>query len=265
MPDTHPLHSVLDSVPVPLVFVLFIAGGVLAYEVGYRSGLWWQRRTSEEVQGPTGMLVGALLALMGFLIAVTTGMAAERFDERRHLVTQETNAIGTTFLRAGYLDEPYRTRIRNLLREYAPNRVATDDDAELQRRIAASTEITDEIWRLTEEYVRRPSESATTSAFVVSLNEVIDLHTERIVAGLMTRVPPTVIVILVAGSAITVGMVGYNNGLNRGRSMVGGIVVVVVLGTVLTLIVDLDRPRDGLLRVSQEPLRQLSSQLGPPE
>ena len=52
------------------------------------------------------MLVGSILALLAFLLAVTMGMAADRFDARRALVLAEANAIGTTYLRAGYLPEP---------------------------------------------------------------------------------------------------------------------------------------------------------------
>lgn len=69
---------------------------LLLYEVGFRVGRWWQDRTPEEREGPTGMLVGSLIALMAFLLAITMGMATDRFDTRRALVLAEANAIGTT-------------------------------------------------------------------------------------------------------------------------------------------------------------------------
>ena len=56
-----------------------------------------------EQEGPTGLLVGSILALLAFLLAVTMGMASDRFDARRAVVLDEANAIGTTYLRAGYL------------------------------------------------------------------------------------------------------------------------------------------------------------------
>ncbi len=66
------------------------------------------------------MIVGSLLALMGFLLAITMGMASDRFDTRRGLVLAEANSVGTTYLRAGYLPEPASSEIRDLLREYVP-------------------------------------------------------------------------------------------------------------------------------------------------
>ena len=56
------------------------------------------------------MLVGSLLALMAFVLAITMGMAADRFDARRGMVLAEANAIGTTFQRADYLPRPRPSR-----------------------------------------------------------------------------------------------------------------------------------------------------------
>ena len=95
-----------DSRPGPLIVVFLAFGvlGLLVYELGFRVGRWRQERTPEVVEeGPTGVLVGSLLALMAFLLAVTMGMASDRFDTRRGLVLEEANAIGTTYLRAGFL------------------------------------------------------------------------------------------------------------------------------------------------------------------
>jgi len=59
-------------------------------------------------------------------------------------------------------------------------------------------------------------------------------------------------------------MVGYNAGLSRRRSPLTAITLIAVLGAVITLAVDLDRPRDGFLRVNQQPLIDLGEQIGAP-
>ena len=121
-PTTMP-SQLLDTLPVPLVFVAFAIVTMICYEVGFRLGRWWQVRTPGEQEGPTGMLVGSILALLAFLLAVTMGMAADRFDARRSLVLAEANAIGTAYLRAGYLPEPASSQARELLRQYVPLRI----------------------------------------------------------------------------------------------------------------------------------------------
>src|SRR5690349_610556 len=97
-------QQALDQVPIPVLFVAFGVLALLVYELGFRLGRRRQERTPEiEEEGPTGVFVGSLLALMAFLLAVTMGMASDRFDTRRGLVLQEANAILTTYLRAGFL------------------------------------------------------------------------------------------------------------------------------------------------------------------
>lgn len=255
-------QQLLDSLSIVAVFVAFALGALLMSEGGFRVGRWWQNRTPEEKEGPTAMIVASLLALLAFLLAVSMGMAADRFDTRRGLVLAEANALGTTYLRAGYLPEPASSQIRGLLREYVPLRVVNTDLAGLQVRIARSVELHADLWSITEELARTSPESDALALFIESLNQVIDLHGSRITVGIYGRVPETVIILLFLSAMLTLGMVGYNAGLTRRRSPLTAVVMIIVLGAVLTLVVDLDRPRDGFLTVNQQPLIDLSEQLG---
>ena len=90
------------------MFIGFVIAAFATYEMGFRVGRWWKLRSPGNEEGPTGQLVGAILALLAFLLAVTMNMASDRFDTRRVIVRDEANTIGTTFLRAGYLAEPVR-------------------------------------------------------------------------------------------------------------------------------------------------------------
>jgi hypothetical protein len=256
-------QELLDPIPIAVVFLLFGLVTLICYEAGYRLGRWWQDRTPGE-QEATGMLVGSIVALMAFLLAVTMGMASDRFDTRRGLVLEEANAIGTTYLRAGYLPAPAGDDSRDLLREYVPLRIATNDRAQLQANIERSVQIQTELWAIAEELARTTDQGDLVGLYIESLNEVIDLHETRVVAGIYARVPETILLILIGGSALSLGMVGYSAGLTHRRGLISAIVLVIALGAVITLVVDLDRPRDGFLQVSQQPLLDLQQQVGPP-
>ncbi len=258
------MQQTLDSLPVAGVFIAFALVSLLVYEIGFRLGRWWQGRTPDEKEGPTGVLVGSLLALMAFMLAITMGMATDRYDTRRGLVLTEANAIGTTYLRAGYLPEPASSRTRELLREYVPLRIVTGSLADVQQSIARSQEIQNELWAIAENLAMTAPDSDTLAIYIESLNDTIDVNETRITAGLYARVPETVLALLIIGSALTMGMVGYGAGLTRSRSPLTALVLIVVLGAVITLIVDLDRPRDGYLEVNQQPLIDLQEQVGPP-
>ena len=256
MPSQQPL----DSVPFLLFLVLFALLMVVCYEVGFRIGGWRKGKGDPEDEGPTGVIVGSILALMAFLLAITMGMAADRFDTRRGLVLQEANAIGTSYLRAGYLSEPAATQERQLLVEYIPLRIATSDSAALQDAINRSVELQHQMWGIAQD-VARTQGSDVVALFIESLNEVIDLHTSRITAGLYARVPATVLWLLIGGVAISLGMVGFSAGLAGRRHPFSAVLLVITLGAVIALVVDLDRPSDGFIKTSQQPLIQLQESI----
>src|SRR6478672_10427857 len=259
-----PSTQLLDSLPIVGVFVAFAIVSMLFYEGGFKFGRWYQERTPGEQEGPTNLLVGSILALLAFLLAVTMGMASDRFDTRRAIALAEANSIGTTYLRAGYLPEPASSEIRELLREYVPLRIQLTASGDIEADIKKSAEILSQLWTITEGVAKTTNQGDLVSTFVESANETIDLHESRVTAR-NARVPETVVLLLFVGSALSLGMLGYSAGLTRRRSLLSAAVLIIALGAVLTIVVDLDRPREGLIQVSQQPLIDVQQQVGPPQ
>jgi hypothetical protein len=257
-------QQLIDSLPIVGFFAAFTLVALVTAEVGYRIGCWWQRRTLDEKEGPTTMIVGSLLTLMAFLLAITMGMASDRFDTRRKIVLAEANSVGTTYLRAGYLPEPASTKVKELIRDYLTQRIVSSDPAEIRSKMARSVEIQAKLWSIAEELARATPESDVLALYIASLNETIDLHTTRVTAGLYARVPATIVILLLLGSILTLATIGYNAGLARRRSPLTAVALILVLGAVITLMIDLDRPREGFLEVSQQPLIDLQEQIGNP-
>ena len=126
----------LDLLPIWGVFLATVAVVLLAVEGGFRLGQYRRRRSEQEDRPPVGEMVAATLALLGFMLAFTFGLAASRFDVRRGLVIDEANAIGTTYLRAGLLPEPHRSDVQSLLREYVDVRLEAVQPGKLRRASA---------------------------------------------------------------------------------------------------------------------------------
>jgi hypothetical protein len=259
-------RQALDAYPLLGILIGFAIAALLAYEVGFRLGRWWQNRTPDtKEEGPAGVIVGSLLALMAFLLAITMGMASDRYDTRRGLVLAEANSIGTTYLRAGFLPSPEAETTRELLREYVPLRVVTaETSATVEARLERSEEIHDELWTILEGVASTAGSSDLLATYVESLNETIDLNTSRVTAGLYARVPETVVLLLLSGTLLALGMVGYSAGLVGKRSAFSAVVLAIALGAVLMLVVDMDRAQDGFLQTGQQPLIDLQQDLGPP-
>jgi hypothetical protein len=255
-----PTQQPLDNVPVPVFVAVFVLVNWLVYEIGFRFGMRSKAKDPEGDDGATGMIVGSILALMAFLLAITMGMASDRYDARRGLVLAEANALGTTYLRAGYLSEPNSSEMQDLIRAYVPLRIGTSDRVQLASNIEESEGLQALMWEIAEDEALTNG-SDVTALFIESLNEVIDLHEARVVAGVYARVPPTILWLLVAGVILSLGLVGYNAGLSRRRSPIIATVLVISLGATLWLVLDLDRPAEGLIQTSQQPLIDLQEQL----
>ena len=254
----------LDPLPIVALFALFALFSLVFYEIGFRVGRWWQDRMPGEQEGPTDMLVGSLLALMAFLLAVTMGMASDRFDNRRGMVLDEANAAHAVYLQADYLPEPQRSELKDLVREYVPLRIVTTSDKQtIAAGLARSRELHQEMWTTFVTVAETGYISDLMSSLGNSITELINLNETRVVAGIYNRVPDTVLLLLLVGSALSLGMVGYSAGLRKRRSMLSAVVLVLTLGVVLTLVIDLDRPQDGLVNVSQQPLIDVMQVIGP--
>jgi len=101
---------------------LFFAMLVLL-EVGRRVGNKRLARDPEGARAGTGAVEGAVFALLGLLIAFTFSGAASRFDARRDLVVQESNAIGTAYLRVDLLPANAQPAMREMFRQYLDARL----------------------------------------------------------------------------------------------------------------------------------------------
>jgi uncharacterized membrane protein len=253
----------LDSIPQVAAFVVILAAMIVAFEIGFRFGHWRETRNPEEKEGPTSTLVGALLALMAFLIAITMGMASDRFDTRRGLVQEEANAIHTAFLRAGYLPQPQSDQVQVLLRQYVPLRITPADPAQVQANIVNSQALMDQVWAITQDFISQNPGSDAYSAFAESVTDAINVAASRVTA-IGNRVPEGILWFLIIGSVLSVGLVGYDAGLTMRRSLVAALLLIVLFSTVIYLVLDLNQPATGIFQVSQQPLITLEQQIGPP-
>jgi hypothetical protein len=246
-------QDVLDPVPVGVVFLLFTAITFACFEGGFRLGVWWQAREPGEQEGPTDMLVGSLLGLMALVLAITLGLATDRHDARRSLVVAEANAIATAYQRADYLPPAEAARLKALLRAYLPVRIVTDP-SEVPANIARSSELARQMWTIEVTAAQSGDNSDLIASLGEALNEIVAVGEQRVVAGVYARVPRTIMFLLLAGSALSLAMVGYSAGIKGRRSVLSAAVLILTLGVVTTLVVDLDRPQEGLLKVSQQAL-----------
>ena len=196
---------------------------------------------------------------MAFMLAFTFGMGGSRFDTRRHLVVEESNAVGTAYLRADILPEPERTEIRSLLREYAEVRlrIVREFRTYTAEGLARSEELHGLLWEKVSRLGRNDSRSVMAGLLAESINEVIDLHSKRVAAGLVDRIPPIIWITLFFIGVLGTTVIGYRAGLTGHRGVPATLALILAFSAVMILIMDLDRPGQSLFEVSQGSMADL--------
>lgn len=249
-----------ESLPLLGIFGLTIVFVFLSIVVGMRlSVLTKAHPTGAET---IGSVVAATLGLLAFMLAFTFNMTATRFDERKQLFLQEINAIGTAYLRAGLLPQPHSRQARDLFREYVDVRAnAVRDPSALAEGIVRSESIHNQLWAMLENMVQEQPPSILQSLYLQSLNDVIDLHAERVTVGLQYRIPGTIWIGLYVVSALAMLAVGYQTGQTRRPQHMVNIVLALAFSAVILLIADLDRAAEGTVQVNQQPLFDLQKKI----
>ena len=197
-----------------------------------------------------------LFVLLGLLLGFTIAMVLPRFDERRQLVVDEANAIGTTVLRAEMLPEPERSKSLELLRQYAVVRrdsATAGPEESLQPTKALQTQLWQQVVAVTQK-----SQTAVTATYILTLNETIDVSEKRL-AAFENRVPKSVWVIIVVVAVFQ----GFAGGFSLKRKLWFSLLAApLVVAVVMALIADLDSPHTGLIHVEQNAMERLVKDVG---
>lgn len=253
-------YQPLDQLSIPGVYMLTVVVLMISIVSGYRLGNFFQKRWPDHSESGVNAMVGASLASLGFLLAFIAGIAVNIFNERMELVIKEADAIGTTYLRAGYLEQPVSTRSRELLREYVDMRLAALDRAQLETAIARSEEIQQELWDQAE-IVARNNPTPIIALYIGSLNELIDLHAERINKELAIRVPPFFLLAVYLVAILTMMLIGVYGSYSGKLNYLAIFIMILIISTVFLVIVDLDRSHQGLITIPQSALMDLQRQI----
>ena len=257
----------LGSSPLWIVFTVTVVIVLLSIVAGYKIGNYVLHMQKYGAVVSTGSVVTASLGLLAFMLAFTFSIASNRYDTRKQIVLNEVNAIGTTYLRADTLPEPPRAEARKLLRDYVDLRASLserenwDTLEKVQDLITKSEAIQDQLWSQVVYLGRNYPDSEIVSLYITSLNEMIDLHTERIVVALQYRIPDAIWGALYLLTALTFGLVGFEIGITGGGNVWASFIIAFIFSTVIFLITDLDRPMQGNITVSQKPVLELQQKL----
>lgn len=235
-----------------LLFGVVIGATALGVFLGHRV-----RHLSESLKEPFGVLQAALLGVVGLILAFGLSLAVGRYEDRRTAIVDETNTIGTTWLRAQTLKEPQRSRSLERLLDYTETDIRFSEvvpgSDEALAAIAQEEDRQRQLWNLAGQALDQAPQASAPRLYVETLNEMIDAQNTR-VSALNNRVPDAVLVLEVVGAALALGLLAAYLAI-VGRGLVAVFLASVLVAFLLFVTFDLDRPTRGLITVPDQVLK----------
>lgn len=249
-----------DQNSILIVVILFILI-LLANEVGYRIGHYYQSRTDSDVKTQTNTIQAGTLGLLALILGFTFNMALQRYNNRTEGVIVEANTIGTALLRTNLLPEPYDSLTYDQLQQYIILRLQANTTSyamvtELEGLNKATKKLQSEIWLNAVKSARIDPRSVTTGYFISSLNDMIDAYGKSN-ALLSIHVPEVILFLLFIVFIMSGALMGYSSGLGKKRTTIPAMMMTFLICLVVFIIIELDRPKRGIIKVNQESMQLL--------
>ena len=252
--------TAFDHLSIQAVYLLTTVLMLAAYLGGYRCGQLMKKEGDGDNVSALGPVISGLLGMMAFVLAFSFSIAADHHGTRRQRVLDEANAVTTAYLRADLMASAYKRNIKALLREYVDIRLQAATGGDRTTVLARSLAIHDELWaQVSAAAVLAPS--FNTNQMALAITRVIEMHESRLTAAVYNRIPGSVWLAITVICLLTMFTMGYQAGLSANRRLAAILPMSMAFAALLALVVDLNRPQQGLITVGQQAMEDLQQKM----
>jgi hypothetical protein len=253
------------DIPAGVIAAIVLVAALLGMELAFRWGRRLNDSATDEAKSHVNAIQASTLGILALLLAFTFSLSLQRFEARSDAVVDEANAIGTAHLRAQLLPVALRDDVRRLLRDYVDarvraGRVATNEEGRLGEPLGQAARIQDALWERAARAAEIEPNPVTSGLFIESMNAMIDSFGRRD-AAINRHVPEVVLLLLLGTFVMTVAIVGFGAGIVGHRPSWVSFAMVTLIVALVLVILDLDRPRRGLISVSEKSLLDLQASM----
>jgi hypothetical protein len=235
--------SRFGSLQITLCVILLM---ILAYWIGHLIMRARKRKGIED--HAVGVVEGSLLGLLALILGFTFSMSDSRYERRIALTVEEGNAIGTAILRADLYPDSIRNILRTEFSRYLEARIdfvqSGTDLRKIYVTLDSATAIQARLWSIVTRAAQDKENYSRTNQMVPALNQMIDIVSTRN-ASLVAKVPDLILFLLFGLCCTGAFMLGYSSSNRPEWAIVTSFLVMV--GLSIYMIIDLDRPRTGII------------------
>jgi len=252
------INSLVDIMPI------WAIGALLLTLIGLATAFGSQLRSRIAINIDTFPATSASVTMLSLLIGFTFSVALNRYDTRRDLVVEEAGALTMVWERVRLEPADVRDRMQPLVQKYLAQRLAYFQHGVVvdRQRAAdvAAEDVQNELWGIVNGLVSADTRPLITRALIDGMTRVDDAAWRRESAA-REHIPLLVIDLLILFSLITAAIIGYSTGLQSKVNRPINIAFFTLLTLAILMVLDLDRPRSGLVRVSQQPMLDLQADM----
>jgi uncharacterized membrane protein len=226
----------------------------------------WRRRRHPEA-GETLYAAAAAVSLLGLLIGFTFNVSLNRYDERRDLVVDEAAAITMAWERSQLLSATAHNEAEVLLRKYIDARRNYFQRGQVTDRQRAADapgrSVRQQLWSLAARTEAKGDKPLMTRAFIDALSELdtVAAHRESMARE---HIPLSVVYALGLAALVTAASLGYAGAAGQHITRHANWAFFTLVVIALSVVIDLDRPKTGMVTVSQKPMQELEALLDIP-
>lgn len=245
-------ESLFYESPSWVVALLLFFGMITIHWVGYKFRISEVKKTNISSNDGINAITTSLLGLLALLLSFTFNMAASRYDNRRNIIIEESNAIRTVVTRADLYPENVKKQLKSHLNDYLNCRIkyykAVIDSAEIDRSKKELLVIFAEIWNQITVDSQNPLNSIRSQQMIPALNDMINIADKRDAIKNAT-VPNAIWKILFTIILFASFTVGYSN-IGKQKNHILALVFSLSVVFAVYLILNLDRPRRGPINLN---------------
>jgi hypothetical protein len=217
---------------------------------GWRMGKKFKKEPTRPAN--IGAIEAAVFALLGLLIAFTFSNGISRFEDRRKLIVEEANYIGTAYLRIDLLPQEAQPEMRNLFRSYLDSRLEAyrhiPDLKAAKTELDRGAQLQQRIWYHAINHCKGQP-TPCMMLLLPALNSMIDIATARTMMS-QFHPPMIIFILLILFSLVAALIAGY--GMAGGApSWVHIIAFSLAMAMTVYVILDAEYPRIGFIRIDR--------------
>ncbi|MBA6336245.1 hypothetical protein H4J57_03415 [Colwellia sp. BRX8-7] len=246
-----------DKNSIIIIITLFILM-LIINQIGYSFGLRNKDAENTEMKSQSTAIQAGILGLLALLLGFTFNMSLQRYDGRSSAVIEEAGAISRVAMQAKLLSGKVKDDVFDELESYLALRISLSqiDLSNAEQRMAVNKKVSKsqaKLIELAQQELESPRSLLIANGFYQSLSSMIQIENKRS-AMLRLHVPEPVLFLLFSVFVTVGGMLGYNSGLGKKRPAFPTILLFTLIILVVFIIIDLDRPKRGIIQVNQDSL-----------